>query len=77
MDNDDLSKSLRDATHKHPKVKTWLAKHPRYHIHFMLIYCSWLNQIETCFGLVTRQSIRRASIDREQAMRAPFKTPQE
>ena len=34
------------ATHKHPKVRAWLAKRPRYHIHFTPTYASWLNQVE-------------------------------
>jgi transposase len=34
------------ATHKHPKVKEWLAKHSRYHLHFTPNYSSWLNQVE-------------------------------
>src|SRR5262247_1637800 len=32
------------ATHKHPKVKAWLAKHPRFHLHYTPTYASWLNQ---------------------------------
>jgi len=31
------------ATHKHPKIKAWLAKHTRYHMHFTSTYSSWLN----------------------------------
>src|ERR1700752_4738976 len=34
------------ATHKHPKVKAWLAKHPRFHMHFNPPYSSWLNLVE-------------------------------
>lgn len=49
------------ATHKHPKVRAWLAKRPRYHIHFTPTYASWLNQVERWFGLVTQQAIRRGS----------------
>ncbi|WP_213780734.1 IS630 family transposase [Caballeronia sp. dw_276] len=48
------------ATHKHPKVKAWLAKH-RYHMHFTPTYSSWLNQVERWFGLVTQKAIRRGS----------------
>ncbi|MGF6780283.1 hypothetical protein P3T21_005512 [Paraburkholderia sp. GAS334] len=51
------------ATHKHPKVKAWLAKRPRYHIHFTPTYSSWLNQVERWFGLITQQSIRRGSFE--------------
>jgi transposase len=49
------------ATHKHPKVRAWLAKRPRYHVHFTPTYASWLNQVERWFGLVTQQAIRRGS----------------
>jgi putative transposase len=49
------------ATHKHPKVKAWLARRPRYHMHFTPTYSNWLNQVERWFGLVTQQAIRRGS----------------
>lgn len=49
------------ATHKHPKVQAWLARHPRYRIHFTPTYSSWLNQIERWFALITQQAIRRGS----------------
>jgi putative transposase len=49
------------GTHKHPKVKTWLARRPRYHIHYTPTYASWLNQVERWFGLITQQAIRRGS----------------
>jgi len=49
------------ATHKHPTVRAWFAKRPRYHVHFTPTYSSWLNQVEIWFGLITRQAIRRGS----------------
>jgi len=49
------------ATHKSPKVKQWLARRPRYHVHFTPTYSSWLNQVERWFGLITQQAIRRGS----------------
>lgn len=49
------------ATHKHPKVKAWLARRPRYHVHYTPTYASWLNQVERWFGLITQQAIRRGS----------------
>ena len=49
------------GTHKHAKVKAWLARHPRYHIHYTPTYASWLNQVERWFGLITQQEIRRGS----------------
>jgi hypothetical protein len=38
------------ATHKHPKVKAWLARHPRFHMHFTPTSASWLNQVERFFA---------------------------
>ncbi len=49
------------ATHKHAKVRTWLAERPRFHIHYTPTYSSWLNQVERWFGLITQQAIRRGS----------------
>jgi putative transposase len=49
------------ATHKHPKVKAWLAARPRWHMHFIPTYSSWLNQVERFFGLITDKAIRRGS----------------
>jgi len=49
------------ATHKHAKVRTWLAQRPRYQIHFTPTYSSWLNQVERWFGLITQGAIRRGS----------------
>ena len=47
------------ATHKHPKVKAWLAKHPRFHIHFTPTSASWLNMVERFFRDITVRSLRR------------------
>lgn len=49
------------ATHKHAKVKAWLANRPRYHIHYTPTYASWLNQVERWFGIITQQAIRRGT----------------
>lgn len=49
------------ATHKQEKVRSWFAKRPRYHAHFTPTYSSWLNQVETWFGIITRKAIRRGS----------------
>lgn len=51
------------STHKHAKVKAWLARRPRFHLHFTPTYSSWLNQVERWFGLITQQAIRRGSFD--------------
>src|ERR1700691_1713532 len=49
------------ATHKHAKVRLWLAQRPRFQIHYTPTYSSWLNQVERWFGLITQQAIRRGS----------------
>lgn len=49
------------ATHKHQKVRLWLARRPRFQVHFTPTYASWLNQVETWFGIITRKTIRRGS----------------
>jgi putative transposase len=49
------------STHKHPKVKAWLAARPRWHLHFIPTYSSWLNLVERFFALVTDKAIRRGS----------------
>jgi putative transposase len=51
------------STHKHVKVRAWLARRPRFHLHFTPTYSSWLNQVERWFALITNQAIRRASFD--------------
>lgn len=50
-----------DSTHKHARVKAWLARRPRWHIHFIPTYSSWLNQVERFFGRITDKAIRRGS----------------
>jgi transposase len=47
------------ATHKHPKVLTWLADHPRWVFHFTPTSGSWLNAVEGFFSIITRRRIRR------------------
>lgn len=47
------------STHKTPAVKAWLAKHPRFKLHFIPTSSSWLNLVERLFAEITRQQIRR------------------
>jgi transposase len=47
------------ATHKHAKVKEWLAKHPRFHFHFIPTSSSWLNAVERFFAELTEKRLRR------------------
>ena len=49
------------ATHKHAKVKQWLKKRPRFHVHFTPTSASWLNQVERFFAEITRKAIRRGT----------------
>lgn len=51
------------ATHKHPKVEAWLARHPRFHVHFTPTSASWLNMVERFFRDITEKRIRRDSFD--------------
>lgn len=47
------------ATHKTEMINTWLARHPRFHVHFTPTGSSWVNQVERWFGLITDKLIRR------------------
>jgi len=46
------------ATHKHPKVQKWLARHPRFHMYFTPTSSSWLNMVERFFRDLTEQRLR-------------------
>jgi transposase len=43
------------ATHKHPKVRAWLERHPRFHFHFTPTSASWLNAVEGSFAKLTKR----------------------
>jgi len=47
------------ATHKHPRVQKWLARHPRFHVYFTPTSSSWLNMVERFFRDLTENRIRR------------------
>lgn len=49
------------GTHSTPQVKTWLEKHPRFHVHMVPTSCSWLKLIERWFAELTNKRIRRGS----------------
>src|SRR5437764_404667 len=49
------------GTHKVRKVRAWLARHPRYHVHFTPTSGSWLNLVERLFAEVTERCVRRGS----------------
>ena len=50
------------ATHNTPKIKTWLARRPHWHVHFTPTSASWINQVERWFAELTRKQLQRASI---------------
>ena len=49
------------ATHKHPNVKAWLAKHPRFHLHFTPTSSSWVNMVEGFFSQLSTKALRRGT----------------
>jgi transposase len=49
------------GTHKHPRVRAWLERNPRIHLHFTPTSASWMNLVEIFFGIITRQAIRRGT----------------
>jgi transposase len=56
------------GTHKHATVKKWLAKHPRFHMHFVPTSSSWLNLVERWFRDLTTRRIRRDSFGSVEAL---------
>lgn len=50
------------ATHKHPAVRAWLAKHPRVHFHFIPTSASWLNLVERFFSELTTRQLKRLAV---------------
>lgn len=49
------------GTHKHPRVKSWIRRHPRFHLHFIPTSSSWLNMVERWFREITDKRIRRGA----------------
>jgi transposase len=47
------------ATHKHPRVTSWIKRHPRFHLHFIPTSSSWANMVERWFREITDKRIRR------------------
>jgi transposase len=56
------------ATHKHPKVQRWLARHPRFHVYFTPTSSSWLNMVERFFRDLTQNRLRRGIFREELTM---------
>ena len=61
------------ATHKTATIQDWLARHPRFHLHFTPTGSSWINQVERWFGYLTDQMIRRGVHKSVQALEADIR----
>src|SRR5580698_71822 len=61
------------ATHKTPEIQAWLARHPRFRLHFTPTGSSWINQVERWFGYLTAQKIRRGVHKSVQALEADIR----
>src|ERR1700734_3374721 len=61
------------GTHKTPAIQDWLARHPRFHVHFTPTGSSWTNQVERWFGYLTDQKIRRGARKSVQALEADIR----
>ncbi len=62
------------ATHKTPQIQEWLARHPRFHVHFTPTGSSWINQVERWFGFLTDQMLRRGVHKSVQALERDVRT---
>ena len=49
------------GTHKTSSINTWLARHPRFHVHFTPTSASWINQVERWFATLSESYIRRGT----------------
>ena len=61
------------GTHKTPQIQAWLARHPRFHVHFTPTGSSWINQVERWFGYLTDQKIRRGVHKSVQSLEADIR----
>src|SRR3954454_7435027 len=61
------------GTHKSPTVTAWLARHPRFHMHFTPTYSSWINQVERFFAYVTTDLLQRSDHRSVQALEADIR----
>ena len=61
------------GTHKTPAITAWLARHPRFNMHFTPTSSSWINQVERWFGFLTDELIRRGSHTSAQALEADIR----
>jgi transposase len=61
------------GTHKSPAILAWLAKHPRFHMHYTPTYSSWTNQVERFFGYITTDLLQRSDHRSVQALEADIR----
>ena len=62
------------GTHKSPAIITWLAAHPRFHVHYTPTYSSWINQVERWFAYLTEQLLQRSDHRSVQALEKDIRT---
>ncbi len=62
------------GTHKSPAIITWLAAHPRFHVHYTPTYSSWINQVERWFAYLTDDLLRRSDHRSVQALEKDIRT---
>ena len=62
------------STHKTPAIKAWLARHPRFHVHFTPTGSSWINQVERWFSYLTTQLLQRGVYKNVQAVERDIRT---
>jgi transposase len=58
------------STHHGKEVRTWLAKHPRFVMHFTPVHCSWMNQVEQWFSIFQRKRLRIADFESTEHLQA-------
>ena len=58
------------STHRGKEVRTWLAKHPRFVMHYTPVHCSWMNQVEQWFSILQRKRLRIADFESKDHLRA-------
>jgi transposase len=61
------------STHKTPKIRRWLAAHPRFHLHFTPTSSSWLNLVERWFAELTNKQLKRAAHRSVRALNADIR----
>ena len=61
------------GTHKSPAITTWLAAHPRFHMHYTPTYSSWINQVERWFAYLTSDLLQRGDHRSVQALEADIR----